>query len=75
MDATYAEELLDIGAVWRAEAPPPRERRGVARERRARRLALADELPRSRREETTSEFTCTRRDFQSVARLIGKSVC
>ena len=42
VDATYAEELLDIGAVWFAEAPPPRELRGVARERRARRLALAD---------------------------------
>ena len=24
VDATYAEELLDIGAVWFAEAPPPR---------------------------------------------------
>jgi 23S rRNA-/tRNA-specific pseudouridylate synthase len=42
VDATYAKELLDIGAVWFAEAPPPRELRGVARERRARRLALGD---------------------------------
>ena len=49
VDATYAEELLDIGAVWFAEAPP-RELRGVARERRARRLALADGRARGVRE-------------------------
>ena len=40
VDATYAEELLDIGAVWFAEAPPPRasgEETGARRRRRARR--------------------------------------
>jgi len=42
VDETYAEELLDIGAVWFATAQPPRELRGVPRTARARRLSPRD---------------------------------
>ena len=42
VDETYAEELLDIGAVWFATAQPPRALRGVPRTARARRLTRLD---------------------------------
>ena len=40
VDDVSARELLDIGAVWMAPAPPPRSTRGVPRSERARRLSV-----------------------------------
>ena len=42
VDEAYARELVDFGAVWFADAPPPRSLRGVPGDARARRLVAAE---------------------------------